>query len=145
MSLRKQLDLSVCDARQLPLMPAPVCSPELVPRPQQSSCDQRVKIFLEIAFISNQPPELTGFPSLLDRIERCVVKETVDVPVWITKPVNRPGIPMEEFCIRQLARSTILMQSSLADLALHLGFHTAHRFIHSRSRNILNHLIACDR
>ena len=42
-----------------------------------------MKIFLEVAFISNQPPELAGFPSLFDRIKCCVVKETVDVPVWI--------------------------------------------------------------
>jgi hypothetical protein len=90
MSLRRQLDLSVCDARQLPLMPAPVCSPELV---------QTAAIFVRPAcenipgnsLYQQSAPELTGFPSLLDRIERCVVKETVDVPVWITKPVNRPG------------------------------------------------------
>jgi len=30
-----------------------------------------MKIFLEIAFISNQPPELAGFPSLFDRIKCC--------------------------------------------------------------------------
>jgi hypothetical protein len=52
---------------------------------------------------------------------------------------------MEELRIQQLARSTILVQASLPDLALHLGFHCAHRFIHSRSCDILNHLIACDR
>ena len=55
-----------------------------------------MKIFLEIAFISNQPPELAGFPSLFDRIKCCVVKKTVDVPVWIAKPVNRSRITMEK-------------------------------------------------
>ena len=43
-----------------------------------------MKIFLEVAFISNQPPELAGFPSLLNKIKRSIVNETVDVPVWIT-------------------------------------------------------------
>src|SRR5271165_1760781 len=52
---------------------------------------------------------------------------------------------MEEFRIQQLARSTILVQASTADLALHLGFHCAHRFVQSRSCDILNHLIARDR
>jgi hypothetical protein len=42
-----------------------------------------MKIFLEIAFIGNQPPELAGFPPLLDWIKRCIVNETVDVPMWI--------------------------------------------------------------
>jgi hypothetical protein len=102
-----------------------------------------VKIFLEIAFISNQSPELAGFPSLFDWIKCCIVKEAVDVPMWITQPVDRSRIPMEELRIQQLARSTILVQASLPDLALHLGFHGAHRFIHSRSGDILNHLIAC--
>ena len=55
-----------------------------------------MKIFLEIAFISNQPPELAGFPSLFDRIKCRVVNETVDVPVWITQAVDRSGIPMEK-------------------------------------------------
>jgi hypothetical protein len=41
-------------------------------------CEQRVKRFLEVAFISNQAPELAGFPSLFDRIKCGVVKETVD-------------------------------------------------------------------
>src|ERR1700687_4919148 len=68
-----------------------------------------------------------------------------DVPVWIAQPVNRSRIAMEEFGIQQLARSTILVQASTADLALHLGFHCAHRFVHGRSCDILNHLIACDR
>jgi hypothetical protein len=126
-------------------MPTPIRSPELVPGLQQSLCKQRVKIFLEIAFISNQPPELAGFPSLFDWIKCCIVKEALDVPMWVTQPVDRSRIPMEELRIQQLARSTILVQASLPDLALHLGFHGAHRFIHSRSCDILNHLIACDR
>jgi hypothetical protein len=91
-----QSGLSVSDARHLPLMPTPVRSPELVPALHQSLREQRMKILLEIAFISNQPPESVGFPSLSDRIKCCVVKETVDVPVWIAQPVNGSGIPMEE-------------------------------------------------
>src|ERR1700730_661533 len=63
----------------------------------------------------------------------------------IAQPANRSRIPMEEFRIQQLARSTILVQASTADLAPHLGFHCAHRFVHSRSCDILNHLVACDR
>src|SRR5260370_41705150 len=126
-------------------MPTPIRSPELVPGLHQSLCEQRMKIFLEIAFVSNQPPELAGFPSLFDRIKCGVVKETVDVPVWIAQAVNRSGIPMEELRIQQLARPAILVQASLPDLALHLGFRCAHRFVHSRSCEILNHLIACDR
>src|ERR1700732_5523142 len=63
----------------------------------------------------------------------------------IAQPVNRSRIPMEEFRIQQLARSTIFVQASTADLALHLGFHCTHRFVHSRSCDVLNHLIACDR
>src|ERR1700736_2498485 len=126
-------------------MPTPIRSPKLVPTLHQSLCEQRMETFLEIAFIGNQSPELAGFPSLFDRIKCCVVKEAVDVPVWIAQPVNRSRIPMEEFGIQQLARSTILVQASTADLALHLGFHCAHRFVHSRSRDVLNHLIACDR
>ena len=55
-----------------------------------------MKIFLEIAFISNQPPELASFPSLFDRIKCCVVKEAVDVPVWIAQSVDWSGIAMEE-------------------------------------------------
>jgi hypothetical protein len=104
-----------------------------------------VKIFLIIALISNQAPELAGFPSLFDRIKCCVVKETVDMPVWIAQAVNRSGIPMKELGIQQLARPTILEQPSFPDLALHLGFHRAHRFIHCRPCDILNHLIARDR
>jgi hypothetical protein len=42
-----------------------------------------MKIFLEIAFIGNQPPELAGLPSLLYWIKCCVVKEAVDMPMWI--------------------------------------------------------------
>src|ERR1700747_2364792 len=91
-------------------MPTPICSPELVPRLHQSLREQRMKIFLEIAFISNQPPELPGLPSLFDWIKCCVVNETVDGPVWIAQPVNRSGIPMEELRIQQLARSTILVR-----------------------------------
>jgi hypothetical protein len=34
----------------------------------------------------------------------------------IAQPVNRSRIPMEEFRIQQLARSTILVQASTADL-----------------------------
>jgi hypothetical protein len=104
-----------------------------------------MKIFLKIAFISNQSPELAGFPSPFDRIKCSVMNETVDMPVWIAHAVNRSGIPMEELRIQQLARSTILVQPSLPDLALHLGFHRAHRFIHCRPCDILNHLIARDR
>ena len=55
-----------------------------------------METFLEIAFISDQPSELAGFPSLLDRIKCCVVKEAVDMPMWIAQPVNRSGIAMEE-------------------------------------------------
>jgi hypothetical protein len=103
-----------------------------------------MKIFLEKAFISNEPSELAGFPSLFDQIKCCVVKETVHVPVWIAQPVNRSGISMEDLRIQQLARSTILVPlfrtlhcisvsvarivSSTADLAI-----------------LLNHLILCDR
>ena len=104
-----------------------------------------MKIFLKIALVGNQAPELAGFPPFFDRIKRGIVKETVDVPMRIAQPVNRSRIPMEEFRIQQLARSTILVQASTADLALHLGFHCAHRFVHSGSCDILNHLIACDR
>src|ERR1700738_4028998 len=126
-------------------MPTPIRSPELVPGLHQSLCEQRMKIFLEIAFISYEPSELAGFPSLFDRIKCCVVKETVDMPVWIAQAVNRSGIPMKELRIQQLARSTILVLPSLPDLALHLRFHRAHRFIHRRPCDILNHLIARDR
>src|ERR1700688_580752 len=108
-------------------MPTPIRSAEPVPGLHQSLCKQRVKIFLKIPFISNQTPELAGFPSLFDRIKRGIVKETVDVPMRIAQPVNRSRIPMEEFRIQQLARSTILVLPSLPDLALHLGFHRAHR------------------
>jgi hypothetical protein len=59
----------------------PVGSPELVPGLHQLLCEQGMKVFLEVAFISNQPPELAGFPPLLDWIKRCVVNETVDVLV----------------------------------------------------------------
>jgi len=103
-----------------------------------------MKIFLIIAFISNDSPELAGFPSLFDRIKCCVVKEAVNMPVWIAQAVNRSGIPMKELGIQQLARSTILVEPSLPDLTLHLGFHRAHRFIHCRPCDILNHLIASD-
>src|SRR3984893_18197885 len=113
-------------------MPTPVRSPELVPGLHQSLCEQRMKIFLEIAFISNQAPELAGFPSLFDRIKCGVVKETVDMPVWIAQAVDWSRNPMEELRIQQLARSAILVQPSLPDLALHLGFLRAHRFIHRR-------------
>src|ERR1700719_3237489 len=101
-----------------------------------------MKIFLEIAFISNQPPELAGFPSLFDRIKCRVVKETVDMPVWIAQAVNRSGIPMKELRIQQLASSTSIAEPSLPDLALHLGFHRAHRVVNCRPRDIFNHLIA---
>src|SRR5271165_2554010 len=67
------------------------------------------------------------------------------MPVWIAQPVNRSRIPMEELRIQHLARPAILLQASLPDLAQHLGFHCTHRFIHSRSCDIFNHLIACDR
>jgi hypothetical protein len=106
---------------------------------------QRVKVLLEIAFISDDSPELAGFPSLFDRIKCRVVKETVDMPVWIAQAVYRPGIPVKEFRIQQLARSTILLKPSLPDLAPHLGFDRAHCFIHCRPCDILNHLVACDR
>jgi hypothetical protein len=49
---------------------------------------------------------------------------------------------MKELRIHQLPRSTILVEPSLPDLALHPGFHRAHRFIHCRPCDILNHLIA---
>jgi hypothetical protein len=98
-----------------------------LPELHQSLGKQRVKIFLIIAFICNHSPELPGFPSLFDRIKCCVVKETVDMPVWIAQAVNRSGIPMKELRIQQLARSAILVQPSLPDLAVHLGFHRADR------------------
>lgn len=125
-------------------MPTPIRSPEPVPGLRQSLCEHRMKIFLIIAFISNDSPELAGFPSLFDRIKCCVVKEAVNMPVWIAQAVNRSGIPMKELGIQQLARSTILVEPSLPDLTLHLGFHRAHRFIHCRPCDILNHLIASD-
>jgi hypothetical protein len=58
-----------------------------------------MKIFLEIAFVTDQPTKLAGFPPLFNRIERGVVKETVDVPMRIAQPVNWSGIPMKEFRI----------------------------------------------
>jgi hypothetical protein len=64
-------------------VPAPVGSPELLPTLHQFLREQSMKVFLEVAFISNQPPELAGLPSLLDRIKRCIVNKTMDVPVWI--------------------------------------------------------------
>ena len=67
------------------------------------------------------------------------------MPVWIAQAVNRSGIPMKELRIQQLARSTILVEPSLPDLALHFGFHGAHRFIHDPSCDILNHLVAGNR
>ena len=103
MSLREQFDLSVCDTGHLPLMPTPIRSPEPVPGLHQSLGKQRVKIFLIIAFISNDSPELAGFPSLFDRIKCCVVKEIVDMPMWIAQAVNRSGVPMKELQIQQLA------------------------------------------
>src|ERR1700734_2337915 len=108
-------------------MPAPIRSPELVPGLHQPLGKQRVKVLLEIAFISNDSPELAGFPSLFDRIKCCVVKETVDMPVWIAQAVYRPGVAMEKLRIHQFSRFTILVSPSLPDLALHLGFHCAHR------------------
>jgi hypothetical protein len=69
------------------------------------------------------------------------------MPMWIAQAVNRSGIPMEEFSIQQLARSTILVPRT----ALPSGPCTASRiparpsFIHRRPCNILNHLIARDR
>src|SRR5271165_5133103 len=126
-------------------MPTPIRSPELVRGLHQFLCEQGMEIFLEIALISNQPPELAGFPSLFDLIKCCVVQETVDVPMWITQPANRSGIAMEELGIQHLARSTVVVQATLPDLALHLGFHCLHRFIYSRSGDILNDLIGCDR
>src|ERR1700730_2199401 len=104
-----------------------------------------MKIFLEIAFITGQPTELAGFPTLFNRIERGVVKETVDVPMRIAQPVNWSGIPVKEFRIQELARSTIFGQSCLSDFALHLGFHRAHRFIHCRPCDMLYYLTARDR
>jgi hypothetical protein len=92
-----------------------------------------MKIFLEV-----------GFTSLFDWIKCCVVKETVDVPVWIAQPVIGSGIPMEELRIHHLARSTIVVHASLSHLALHLGLHCAHRFIHSRPRDSLNYLVTCN-
>jgi len=47
-------------------MPTPISSPKLVPRLHQSLGKQRVKILLEIAFISDDSSELAGFPSLFD-------------------------------------------------------------------------------
>src|SRR6202790_3155899 len=126
-------------------MPTPIRSSEPVPGLRQSLGEQRMKIFLIVTFISNHSSELAGFPSLFDRIKCCVVKETVDMPVWIAQAVDRSGIPMKELRIQQLARSTIVVLPSLPDLALHLGFHRAHRFIHCRPCDILNHLIARDR
>ncbi len=125
-------------------MPTPIRSPELVPGLHQSLGKQRMKIFLVIAFIGYESPELAGFPSLFDRIKCGVVKETVDVPVWIAQAINRSGIPMEELRIQKFSRSTILVSPSLPDLALHLGFHCAHRFIHCRPCDILNPLVASD-
>jgi len=55
-----------------------------------------VKIFLEIAFVGDQPPELARFPSVLHRIKCRVVKKTVNMPVWIAQPTDRSGIAMEE-------------------------------------------------
>src|ERR1700722_17931650 len=101
-------------------MLTPIRSPEPVPGLHQSLGKQRVKIFLIIAFISNHSPELAGFPSLFDRIKCCVVKETMDMPVWIAQAINRSGIPMKELRIQQFARSTVFVQASLPDLALHL-------------------------
>jgi len=68
-------------------MPTLIRSPEPVPGVRQSLGKQRVKILLKMAFISNQAPELAGFPSLFDRIKCCVVNETVDMPVWWLKPL----------------------------------------------------------
>src|SRR5271166_4647444 len=93
-------------------MPTPIRPPEFVPGLHQSLRKQRVKILLKIAFISNQSPELACFPSLFDRVECGVVKEAVDVPVWITQPVDRSGIPMEELGIQQLAGSAIPVHAS---------------------------------
>src|ERR1700688_509427 len=104
-----------------------------------------MKIFLEIALVTDQPTELAGFPPLFNRIERGVVKETVDVPMRIAQPVNWSGIPMKESRIQELARSTIFGESPLSDFAMHLGFHRAHRFIHGRPRDFLHYLIARDR
>jgi hypothetical protein len=53
-----------------------------------------MKILLEVTFISNQRPALAGFPPVLHKCR--VVKETVDVPVWIAQPIDWAGIPMEE-------------------------------------------------
>ena len=97
-------------------MPTPIRSPELIPGLHQSLCKPRMKIFLKIAFISNQPPELSGFPSLFDRIKCCVVKETVDMPVWIAHPVNRSRIAMEKLRVEHLTRSAILLQTPLRTL-----------------------------
>jgi hypothetical protein len=87
---------------------------------------------LENNLYQQSSPELAGFPSIFDRIKCCVVNEAVDMPVWIVQPVNRSRIPLEELTIQHLARSTVLVQAPFPDLALHLGFHCAHGFIHSQ-------------
>jgi hypothetical protein len=81
-------------------MPAAICSPQRIPGLHQSLCEQRMKTFLEIAFIGDQAPELVGFPSLLQWIECCIAKETVNMPVWIAQPVNWSEIPMEKLTLR---------------------------------------------
>src|SRR6516162_6901042 len=75
-----------------------------------------MKIFLEIAFICDQSPELACFPSLLDKIKCRVVNETVHVPVWIAHPVNRSRIAMEKLRVEHLTRSAILLQTPLRTL-----------------------------
>jgi hypothetical protein len=107
----------------------------------QAPCEN----ILENSLYSNDSSELAGFPSPFDRIKCFVVKKTVDMPMRIAQSVNRSGIPMKKLGIQQLARPAILVSPSLPDLALHLGFHCSHRFIHCQPCGILNHLIARDR
>ena len=70
-----------------------------------------MKIFLEIAFITDQSTELAGFPPLLNRIERGVVKETVDVPMRIAQPAEKV----------MMRRCTALV-SSIFELAWKVAF-----------------------
>jgi len=77
-------------------MPTPIGSPKFVPGLHQFLCKYRVKIFLEIAFVGDQHPELARFPSVLHRIKCRVVKKTVNMPVWIAQPTDRSGIAMDE-------------------------------------------------
>src|SRR5271166_2908295 len=100
-------------------MPSPT---DANPYPSAGVCTRTPSIFAQAACENTPENSLyqqsvpgTGLLSIAFRPGRCgVVKEAVDVPVWIAQPVDRSGIPMEELGIQQLAGSAIPVHASLS-------------------------------